>query len=104
PTPAPATANPTPAVTEPAKEPTTVAPLRGWSVQVASFSESNAAEQLRGRLQQLGYAAHVDGAQVDGRARWRVLAGPVVNRAAAERLRASITDSLHIAGMLVAHQ
>jgi len=33
--------------------------------------------------------------------RWRVYAGPVVSHDAADRLRTSIADSLHIGGLLV---
>ncbi len=82
-------------------EPAASAPSGEWSVQVASFTNSDDAGRLRVRLQQLGYTSYVrDVATADG-VRWRVYAGPVVNRDAADRLRASIADTLHIAGLLI---
>ncbi|HEX5953227.1 MAG TPA: type II secretion system secretin GspD [Rhodanobacteraceae bacterium] len=86
---------------EPAASPGAAAPSGEWSVQVASFTNSDDAGRLRVRLQQLGYTSYVrDVATADG-VRWRVYAGPVVNRDAADRLRASIADTLHIAGLLI---
>jgi general secretion pathway protein D len=80
-------------------------PLRnGWTVQVAAFSRSDDAERLRRRLQQLGFASYVAGVDTAAGARWRVFAGPVVDRDAAERLRSAIADTLHIEDMLIARQ
>ena len=59
---------------------------------------------MRGRLQQLGFASYVESAQVSTGTTWRVRAGPVVSRDAAERLRAVIADGLHISGMQVLKQ
>jgi general secretion pathway protein D len=96
---------PTPAVTQPAiDDPSPVVPAAAstgqWAVQVASFADHNNAQRLRARLQQLGYNGYVQSATADG-THWRVFAGPVVNREAAERLRNAIADSLHISGMQV---
>jgi len=77
------------------------APSGGWAVQVASFTSDADAQALRGRLQQLGFASYVDSAQLAAGTAWRVRAGPVVSRDAAERLRSAIADSLHIGGMFV---
>jgi cell division protein FtsN len=86
---------------EPTASPDAAAPSGEWSVQVASFTNIDDAGRLRVRLQQLGYTSYVrDVATADG-VRWRVYAGPVVNRDAADRLRASIADTLHIAGLLI---
>ena len=52
-------------------------------------------------LQQLGYTSYVRNVTTAEGMRWRVYAGPVVNRDAADRLRASIADSLHIGGLLI---
>ncbi len=79
-----------------------IAPTGTWAVQVASFTDNAAADGLRRRLQQLGYASYVDTATASGGGtEWRVRAGPVVSRSAAEQLRGSIADSLHISGMQV---
>ncbi|MBS0383472.1 MAG: type II secretion system secretin GspD [Proteobacteria bacterium] len=95
---------PAPAVNEPASQPSAAVLRNGWTVQVASFSVSDAAERLRGRLQELGFASYVDRVTVGGNTRWRVYGGPVVNREAAERLRGAIAETLHIGGMLIARQ
>ncbi len=73
----------------------------GWAVQVASLMQDDTARHLRERLQQLGYPSYVDSASTPAGVRWRVYAGPVVNRDAAERLRAGIAESLHISGMMI---
>jgi general secretion pathway protein D len=88
----------TPAETLPASAP---APSGDWAVQVASFTSDADAEALHGRLQQLGFASYVESAQVSTGTTWRVRAGPVVSRDAAERLRAVIADSLHLSGLTV---
>jgi general secretion pathway protein D len=75
-----------------------------WAVQVASFARDADAERLRYRLQQLGYTGYVGGASTAEGERWRVYAGPVAGRDAAERLRDAIAGSLHIGGMVVTRQ
>jgi general secretion pathway protein D len=85
----------------PAASPAAAAPSGEWSVQVASFTNSDDAERLRGRLQQLGYTSYVRNVTTADGVRWRVCAGPVVSRDAADRLRVSIADTLHIEGLLV---
>jgi general secretion pathway protein D len=84
-----------------APDPASAPPGGGWAVQVAMFASDDAAESLRGRLQQLGFTGYVDSVQNAGVTRWRVQAGPVVDQAAAERLRDAIAGSLHISGMQV---
>jgi general secretion pathway protein D len=101
PLPSPSTSS-APAASEPAAaSPAAAVPSSGWSVQVASFTDSDDAERLRARLQQLGYTSYVRNVATAEGMRWRVYAGPVVNRDAADRLRASIADSLHIGGLLI---
>lgn len=91
----------TPAETLPADGASAAAPPGGWAVQVASFTSDADAQALRSRLQQLGFASYVESTQASTGATWRVCAGPVVNRDAAERLRTVIADSLHLGGMTV---
>jgi general secretion pathway protein D len=92
---------PAPAAAEPTGNPAAAVQPGGWAVQVASFADDGTAERLRTRLQQLGYPGYVDNGQTGSGMRWRVFAGPVVNRTAAERLRDSIAGTLHIGSMLV---
>ena len=99
--PAPVEPAPAPAVAEPAGNAAAAVQPGGWAVQVASFEDDGTAERLRTRLQQLGYPGYVDSGQTGSGTRWRVFAGPVVNRTAAERLRESIAGTLHIGSMLV---
>jgi general secretion pathway protein D len=91
----------TPAETVPADGASSAASSGGWAVQVASFTNNADAEALRGKLQQNGFASYVENAQVATGTTWRVRAGPVVDRAAAERLRTAIAGSLRISGMTV---
>ena len=91
----------TPAETLPATDAPAATPSGGWAVQVASFASDANAQALRGRLQQLGFASYVESAQIANGTAWRVRAGPVVSRDAAERLRTAIADGLHIGGMQV---
>jgi general secretion pathway protein D len=89
------------AATAPADGASTAVPSGGWAVQVASFANDADAEALRGKLQQNGFASYVESAQVSTGTRWRVRAGPVVDQAAAERLRTAIAGSLQLGGMQV---
>ena len=106
PAPAPGSSSaPTPAVTQAADNPVAAAAPSGqWSVQVASFTDDADADHLRQRLLQLGFASYVRVVSTAAGDRWRVYSGPVVDRKAAERLRHSIADNLHIGGMLIARQ
>jgi general secretion pathway protein D len=89
---------------ESAASPPVATPSGEWSVQVASFTSDDDAGRLRGRLQQLGYTSYVRSGPTAEGVRWRVYAGPVVSHDAADRLRASIADSLHIGGLLIVRQ
>ncbi|MGN6191251.1 MAG: secretin N-terminal domain-containing protein, partial [Rhodanobacteraceae bacterium] len=90
-----------PVAGESAGNPAAPVPAGEWSVQVASFTNGSDAERLRARLQQLGYTGYVKNVTETEGVRWRVYAGPVVSHDAADRLRTSIADSLHIGGLLV---
>jgi len=101
PLPSPSTSSAAAASEPAAASPAAAVASGGWSVQVASFTDGSDAERLRARLQQLGYTSYVRNVTTAEGMRWRVYAGPVVNRDAADRLRASIADSLHIGGLLI---
>lgn len=64
----------------------------GWVVQVGSFRRETNALVLRDRLRQQGFDADTERARADGRAVWRVLVGPVAERAEGESLKRRIED------------
>ena len=59
------------------------------------------ANKLRDRVKNAGFVAFVDKMEANGATLWRVRAGPEVDRAAAEKLRAGIKDKLKLDGMIV---
>lgn len=73
----------------------------GWAVQVGALKAEADANALRDRLKAAGYTAFVDKVQSNGSTLWRVRAGPEVDRAAADKLRAGIKDTLKLEGMVV---
>jgi general secretion pathway protein D len=97
------TAPPPPVATVPDHD-AVAAPSGNWLVRVATFANDTNAEQLHRRLQQSGYASYVQSLGTGKGTRWRVCAGPVVDRSAAERLRDAIAGDLHITGMQVANR
>jgi DedD protein len=76
----------------------------GWAVQLGALKTPEDANKLRDRLKNAGFAAFVDKMQANGTTLWRVRAGPEVERAAADKLRASIKDKLKLDGMIVSQQ
>jgi DedD protein len=76
----------------------------GWAVQLGALKTSEDANKLRDRLKNAGFAAFVDKMDANGTTLWRVRAGPEVDRATADKLRASIKDKLKLDGMIVSQQ
>jgi len=72
-----------------------------FAVQLGALKTAEDANKLRDRLRGAGFAAFVDKVNANGATLWRVRAGPEVDRAAAEKLRAGIKDKLKIDGMIV---
>ena len=99
-----AASTPTPVVTQPVQDSAAVDVHGTWVVRVATFAIGSNVEHLRQRLRQYGYASYVQSVQTGNGALWRVCAGPVVSRKAAERLRDAIAGDLHLKGMLVANR
>jgi cell division septation protein DedD len=62
----------------------------GFSVQVGSFAQSEAAEKVAQELEGKGYPVYVTPAAVAGGGRWRVRVGPVETRDAAEGFAARL--------------
>jgi len=81
----------------------TLAPARAgaWAVQLGAFKAEADANKLRDRLRSSGFASFVDKVDSDGATLWRVRAGPEVDRAAADKLRANIRERVKIEGIIV---
>ncbi|HEY6941355.1 SPOR domain-containing protein [Dokdonella sp.] len=73
----------------------------GWAVQLGALKTVDDANKLRDRVRNAGFVAFVDKVDASGTALWRVRAGPEVDRAAAEKLRAGIKDKLKLDGIVV---
>ena len=72
-----------------------------FAVQIGAFGTQAEAQKLRDRLRALGFDGYVDDIATDKGKLWRVRAGPVNDRAAAEQLRAQIAARMQISGMIV---
>lgn len=99
---------PDPATTTPAPpEPEVVAPAiaeqGNWVVQLGSFSSASNAETLRDTLVSQGYNAYALSARVDGSEITRVFVGPVVDRAAAGKLRDELAKRHGMQGLVTAY-
>ena len=74
-----------------------------WTVQLGSFASRDNAEGLLRRMAADGVKGFILPLEEGGKTSFRVRAGPVAGRAAAERLRRQLEDSQSIRGMLVRH-
>ena len=68
-----------------------------WSVQLASLASKESAEALQQKLRSKGYNAYVRSFEDKN----RVLVGPVVDRAEAERLRDLLGRQMNLKGFIV---
>jgi DedD protein len=113
PTPAPqppaAKSSPTP-VAQPSAEPAPPASpppatptAEQWTVQLGSFASRANAEGLLGRVKATGVQGFILPLTEAGKTSFRVRAGPVAGRAAADRLRQDLERTQAIRGMLVRH-
>jgi len=68
-----------------------------WSVQLASLATRASAEELQQKLRSKGYNAYVRTFEDKN----RVLVGPVVDRAAAEKLRDLLGHQMNLKGFIV---
>lgn len=113
--PPPAQATPEPAAAPPARpQPEPSAPVaepasppapkaEQWTVQLGSFASRNNAENLLGRVKASGVDGFILPLTEGGKTSYRVRAGPVAGRAAADRLRQDLERTQAIRGMLVRH-
>jgi cell division septation protein DedD len=99
PTPKPAEA-PKPA-TAPAAAP--AAAGVGFAVQIGAFGNAAQAVAKRDQLRAAGFSAFTETVKTDKGTLTRVLAGPMANRADAERLKGQVKATLGIDGMVRSH-
>lgn len=108
-----------PVATEPAKPATTTKPAEpvapapvaarpatanvGFAVQLGAFGNADEAAKLRDRARAAGFSAFVEQVRTDKGALNRVRIGPVADRAEADRLRAQVSASLGVAGLVRPH-
>jgi DedD protein len=100
PAPAPAVATTAKPTAAPSQAPTKIDPNGlpiSWSVQLASLSSRDGADNLQKTLRTQGYNAYVRSA--DGKN--RVYVGPLVDRAEAERLRDTLNRQQSLKGFVV---
>ncbi|QCO68180.1 sporulation protein [Luteimonas yindakuii] len=93
PVPAPPVATPAPAA----------AAGTGFVVQLGAFRNAAEANAMRDRLRGLGFSAFTDTVQSDRGQLTRVKAGPVIDRAEADRLRTQIQGRAGIDGIVRPH-
>lgn len=89
--------------TPPAAPPPAAAPDVGFVVQLGAFSNAADATALRDRLRGQGFTAFTDTVQTDKGRLTRVKAGPVADRAEAERLKSQVRSRAGIDGLVRQH-
>ena len=94
-------AQPTPA--PPAAPAPAAAAGTGFVVQLGAFRNAADANAMRDRLRGLGFSAFTDTVQSDRGQLTRVKAGPVIDRAEADRLRSQIQGRAGIDGIVRSH-
>ncbi len=102
PPPAPA-AKPVPPPAVPATATPPAPRVERWTVQLGSFASRKNAELLLGRVKATGVGGFILPLTEGGKTAFRVRAGPVEGRAAADRLRQDLERTQAIRGMLVRH-
>lgn len=96
----PAATAPAPPV--PAPRPTVAADI-GFAVQVGAFSKPADASALRDRIRAAGFNAFTEAVDTDKGPLTRVKAGPVIDRATADQLKADLRSKLGLDGIVRSH-
>ena len=106
---------PVPATPEPAKPappkpaspatppPPAVAADTGFAVQLGAFRDTADAEALRNRVRAAGFSTFTEQVRTDDGTLTRVLVGPAMDRAEAERLQARVKAEFGIDGLVRSH-
>jgi len=76
---------------------------RGFVVQVIAFRTEEEALALRNRLRAGGFTAFSEPVRADSGTLYRVRVGPTADRAAADLLRASLSQKMGLSGVVVAY-
>ncbi len=76
---------------------------RGWVVQIGAFSKVDEANEQVTKLRTAGFTAFVDRLDAPSGTLHRVRVGPEAQRAGADRLQASIRQSLAVDGVVMRH-
>ena len=100
--PKPAAPKPAPATPKPAAAPPAAAKV-GFAVQVGAFSDATEAGAMRERLRAAGFSAFTDTVTTDAGKLTRVRVGPVLDRAAADQLKAQIQAKTGVDGIVRPH-
>lgn len=78
---------------------------RAWSVQVASFRDSERAADLRDRLREAGFETYVNEVILsDGSLFTQVLVGPETEMARVQQRKAEISERLDMQGLVVRYE
>lgn len=82
---------------------TDAAAVKGWVVQVGSFSRESNALVLRDRLRDQDYAAFVNEGESDGNTVWRVRVGPVPEESEAREIAQQLEAERGQAALVMSH-
>jgi len=77
--------------------------VRGWVVQVGSFSARNNARALRDKLRKQGHASFVESVKGTSGRVYRVRVGPELSKSAADKLRQRLDKELGLKGLVQAY-
>lgn len=83
---------------QPAGMSNTLAPV--WAIQVASFARGDNAQALRDELREQGYEGFLSTAKRNGEVWTRVLVGPYLDKAEAQRSLGAIADKFSVSPQL----
>lgn len=98
----PVAAAPEPKPSAPAPEPAAAIPAGAWLIQVGSFSLQPNARGLRDRLRQAGFEVFLQDKQTaSGEVTYRVLVGPLDDRATAEKLQQRLLREQQLKGLVI---
>lgn len=75
--------------------------LKAWVIQVASYQEGAAADDLVKRLQQAGFKAYSRSAKSGGKTVNRVFVGPVVLKERAEEYKAKVDKEFRVSSLIL---
>ena len=78
-------------------------PIQAWALQVATFSQEANALVLQDKLRADKHPAYVSATKVDGKQKYKVRIGPVVDKKRVEKLKETIKIIHKLDGYVVRH-